>query len=61
MFGNNQNSGMKQGTQNVFQVNLNGRTQTISGANSHIDAARQAFGSQGDKATVRQTETKKWL
>lgn len=55
------NDGMKQSSQNKHEVTLNGQTKTVTGANSGHDAARQAFGSDGDRATTRKTETQRWL
>jgi hypothetical protein len=65
MFGNNnQNSDpwkpQTLGNQNSFSVTLNGETKTVSGANDSLSAARQAFGPEGDKARVVQTDAKKW-
>ncbi len=51
---------MQQGSHNSFQVTHSGQTKTVTGANNAADAARQAFGSNGNKATVQQTATKKW-
>lgn len=47
---------MKQGNQNSFSVTSNGETKTVNGANDALSAARQAFGSDGDKARVVQTQ-----
>jgi len=52
---------MQQGSQNVHVVTFNGQTKTVAGANSGVDAARQAFGSNGNYATTQQTQTKKWM
>lgn len=64
MFGNTQNSDpwkpQQLGNQNSFSVTLNGTTKTVTGANDSASAARQAFGSEGDKARVVQTNAKKW-
>lgn len=54
-------SPMKQGSQNVHVVTYGGQTKTVTGANSGQDAARQAFGSNGNNARVQQTDTKKWM
>ena len=51
---------MQQGSHNSFQVTHSGQTKTVTGANNAADAAKQAFGSNGTKATVQQTATKKW-
>lgn len=51
---------MPQGPQNVHSVTFNGQTKTVTGAFSSDEAARQAFGSNWNKATTQTTQTKKW-
>lgn len=57
---NNPWNSMKQTGQNTHVVTLNGQTKTVTGASSSTSAANQAFGSQGNKATVTQTTSKKF-
>ncbi len=52
---------MAQGSENVHNVTYGGQTRTVTGANSGTDAARQAFGANGNYARVVTTQTKKWM
>lgn len=52
---------MAQGSTNVHNVTYGGQTRTVTGANSGTEAARQAFGANGNYARVVTTQTKKWM
>ena len=52
---------MDEGSTNVHNVTYGGQTRTVTGANCGSDAARQAFGSNGNYARVVTTQTTKWM
>lgn len=52
---------MAQGSTNVHNVTYGGQTRTIVGASCGSEAAKQAFGANGNYARVVTTQTKKWM